>query len=211
MSPIPSTLRKGASPAKPKRYRNPFTLDSNWGRVLLLSCVIGSLSLLWWSVQRLTPVRTRAEDLSRTILQVTTDLEAMGSKWSVDGAHELLEDLDEQSAQRLFNDHSLSNWMAELRLQTIPLVLDTSIQVGAHVAASTNANSPVILPITFDVTPRPDMESSYSPYQRLLRFLFQLSNSQKRVDLVELEVHGQTNSIRYAQALLHLWMEKPPQ
>lgn len=204
--PIPEIRKKKASGI----WR--FFVHPQVGRVFLFLCVAGSLGLLWWSVNRLQPLRKEAQDLSQTITRLTGDLEKMGSEWSADTARDLLKTYEEQGSVLMFNAQSLTNWMADLKLRTIPLVLDTSMHFGQPTSTNPKQpDAPVILPITFQVTPNLDVESVYSPYQRVLRFLYELSNSERRADLVEVQIRGQTNSIQHVAATVNLWFDRIPE
>jgi hypothetical protein len=206
-SPSPPEIKKkkGASIWK-------FLFHPQVGRVFLFLCVGGSLGLLWWSVNRLQPLRKEAQDLSQTITRLTGDLEKMGSEWSADTARDLLRSYEDQGSNLLFNAQSLTNWMADLKLRTIPLVLDTSMHFGQPTSTNPKQpDAPVILPITFQVTPNLEVESIYSPYQRVLRFLYELTNSERRADLVEVQIRGQTNSIQHVAATVNLWFNRIPE
>ena len=65
-----------------------------------------------------------------------------------------------------------------------------------------------LCPTTIELRPAPVSQSTNSSYQRLMNFTGLLQQTRRRVDLLELFVVGNSNSVRQVKALVQLWSEE---
>jgi hypothetical protein len=89
----------------------------------------------------------------------------------------------------------------------VPLALDASADIGRAVVTNSSNLTVAVVPATLSLTiqPSPDVAGTRSPYERVLRFLDEINRQEKRVDVVELQVTGGSNSVNRAVAMLRLW------
>jgi hypothetical protein len=97
-----------------------------------------------------------------------------------------------------------TDWQTQIEEQARIGTLNSNVKVGAAAPASTNVNG--ISAITAEVTLQPDanVRTTNTPYARLLKFTDALASSPKRLDLLELSVTGDSNSVNQAQVVMQL-------
>lgn len=176
-------------------------------RALLGLLVTASLSLGWWSIQRLRPLQGQGRVLSAEIIQLTAGVGKLESlldrreqdKWSN----------SVQSAEGLvFPDQpSIADWLERLKDRMTALGLEGDARFGPMRPLAFPGRKLAILPLTVEVHPGSSSGDRTRTYQRLLQLFQHLAQSPHRVDFVELTVAGGTNSAASAIAVIELWVK----
>jgi len=180
-------------------------------RLLLLLIFAASAALVVWSINRLPESDKKLLAQSAKIAELEKQEHDLTNRW--DGVEaEQIAGRFKQSQELLFaGQDEVGGWQAELKRQADQLALT----VNASVARTQDCPLPgkrfTITSAKVDVRPITPGVRTNSPYLRLLSFAQNLSAQNKRVDLVELEVTGRSNSVSEAKMDLHLWsLENSP-
>lgn len=195
-------------PQMPARLKNPpLTLRQWLGRILLFCLLLGSGGLLFWSHRQLIPVQRQARDTGALISRLSTEVAVMEGKYSAAEIAQLAEDYRQAQGLLFATPDALKDWFQEVRSQMVPLALDAVADFGRATTTNAADRTLAIVPATLalSIQPADKIEAVRSPYERVLRFLDQLNRQAKRVDLVEIQVTGGTNSVSRAVATLQLW------
>ena len=190
---------------RPAPLRAPRSAGSIWGvRIGLFAGVGFALGLLYWSVfVRLLPVAAENNLQSRQMTRLADELEILRRRWSPAE----IEDVKVRFAaaqELLFKpEEEIANWQAQILEQARVNTLDAKVKVGAPQPAG---GIDGISAVTAEVTLQPNLilGATRTPYARVLKFSEALATSPKRLDLVELSVTGDSNSVNQAQAVVQL-------
>jgi hypothetical protein len=192
----------------PAEHLSPGLASRLWrglARVTLVLVAGGSVWLLWWSFNRLLTEQTKSEQLNRTVQRLTQELDQMSADLSLQSATRVVERLEAEQEGLLIQESGLTNWVAGLQVKAVPLVLDVQHRLGNALPLDASHGLTVI-PLTLELTPVAEVEAVGSPYQRILQFCHLLTSQGPRVDFVELNVRGESNSVQQATAVVHLWV-----
>ena len=200
-----------AAAAKPPPLRAPRSQGSMWGvRLGLAAGLAISLGLLYWSVFiRLSPVTTEHRQRAIEMTRASDELEMLRRRWAPNEVEEL-KARHARAQKSLFNaKQDLVDWETQMRDQARAKAWDADVKMGAP--QPTNAPVPGITVATAAVNLQPLVMGStnLSAYARLLRVTEALADSPKRLDLIELSVTGDSNSVSQAQAVVQLYAEGP--
>jgi hypothetical protein len=203
-------LKLEAAPAPPSRpgpaLKAPRSVRSIWTvRFALLLGIALALGILYWSVfERLLPVnaehRTRALEMTR----LADEVEALRGRWTPAQKQEVRARY-ERAKQALFNPaHDLTDWQAQVLEQARMRVMEANVNLGP--LQPLVSPEPGLSTITAQINVAPDsvLGSTTPSYARLLKFAQAVASSSKRLDLLELNVTGDSNSVSQAQAVVKL-------
>jgi hypothetical protein len=205
-NPPPKAPLKMAPP--PSRWNMPPAVyQSLVGRLGMLLLLSGSVGLLWWSVHRLQPVSAELQRQTTEISRLTDEIQQLELGWDAREAEQAEARFQELQDQLFANPEECMVWQAEMEsAQPLP-----DLQVKASHGEKQPVKSPFLdknvaaLPVTFEVQPLAEADAPYSSYRRMLEFTRRLMEQQKRIDLLELSVHGRSNSVSHARIELQLW------
>src|SRR5206468_1190463 len=110
------------------------------------------------------------------------------------------------SQEQLFaGQDEVGGWQSELKRQADQLAVSVSAGVTKTQDCPLPGKRFSIMSTKVDVRPTAPGVRTNSPYLRLLSFAQNISAQNKRVDLVQLEVTGRSNSVSEAKLDLQLW------
>jgi hypothetical protein len=176
-------------------------------RAVVLLVLAAGLSLVYWSINRLIPLQRQTRTVTSNLSRLTADIQLMESRWTSNEVERILTQFERLPDRLLVGSDALDLWLKSLRDQLVPLALESSTEFGTAAVQQAASRFVTTIPATVSVAvrPTPGIESYRSPYQRVLRLTQFLSNQPKRVDLLELDVSGNSNSVSRAVAVLNLW------
>jgi|GEM_PF-5566077 len=171
-------------------------------RVVLIAALAGSILLPVWSWKRLQPVSRQRAAAAAQQTRLNNEVDGLERRWDPAEALRVEEDL-KKVQQRLFaNSEEIMGWQADLDRQTRQHEIDVTSRLGTTEFRSREGHKLAVRPATIELAP---VASARSSYQRLLGFTRTLANMNRRIDLVELSVTGNSNSIDQAKATVQLW------
>jgi hypothetical protein len=182
------------------------------GRLVLFILFVGSVTLVWWSVNRLAPLNKDLQEISREFNRLANEVEQVDLKWNEANAEEIAVAQLQRAQEQLFvGTEDFPEWHKEVKRQSVPAALDVNSQLGKAHASPTLEKKVAITPAMIDIQPAAVHRSTNAPYKRLLSFVQGLATQKRRADLVELTVSGHSNSVTQAKAVFQLWslVEKP--
>jgi hypothetical protein len=180
------------------------------GRVVMLILFIGALWLVIWSANRLPPLNREIERESMRVAQLADEVGQLQIAWNAAEAEQVTKTVKETRAQFFATPEEYTKWQQEIQSQTAPLGLDASSQLLKSKPTPEEKFSVMPAVIAIDVQPSPESAVTNSPYRRLLEFGKTLTHPNKRVDVTELLVTGNSNSVQQARIEVQLWSQAKP-
>jgi hypothetical protein len=177
------------------------------GRIIMLALFVGSVMLVFWSVNRLPPLNRELQVQSSMVSQLADQVERMQSNWNTQEADEVAKAVKATREALFASPEEYTKWQQEIQKQSAPLGLDASAQLLKAKPTSDNkfASTPAVIAI--EVQPATETAVTNSPYKRLLEFGQSLARPNKRVDVTELTVSGNSNSVAQARIEVQLWSQ----
>jgi hypothetical protein len=193
------------APPKPAPLRAPRSTGSIWGvRIGMFAGVALSLALLYWSVfVRLLPVTAEHNLQARQMTRLADELELLRRRWSPTEIEEIKVRYAAARESLFKPEQEMGGWETQILEQARIGTLDAKVKMGAPQPAGPIEG---ISAITAEVSLQPNtiLGATLTPYARVLKFTEALTASPKRLDLIELSVTGDSNSISQAQAVVQL-------
>lgn len=202
-SPTAFPLRRRVAPVQQARidYRE-------WiFRAVIVTLLLGSMVLAWWSIRGLAPLQKETRTLSSRVANLSAEVDDLERK-RPRGQDGQVEAKLQEAHSTLFTDRAaLAAWLATLQKQTTPLALNARSDFGKTIPQTTNGESVTVIPttISLDVRPQSGAQGNESPYQRVLRLNRILTTQDKRADLRELTMVGGPQSVTNAVMVFYLW------
>ena len=173
--------------------------------VLLMIFGVSAALVVWSIVYRLPDSDRKLERQQSKIAELENQALELELRWKPQEAEQIAGRF-KQSQELLFaGQDEVGGWQAELKRQADQL----AVTVNAGVTRTQDCPLPgkrfSIMSAKVDVRPITPGVRTNSPYLRLLSFAQNLSAQSKRVDLVELEVTGRSNSVSEAKMDLQFW------
>src|SRR5438045_9068450 len=140
--------------------------------------------------------------------RLTSEVQQLEMKWNAEESAKLDAQIKEAHQSLLSGPEECDGWQQEVKKNGKLLAFETTIHPGASQAHPHKEQKLSILPVTIDLRLAAASRSTNSPYQRLLNFAKTLEQPDRRIDLLEFSVHGNSNSVQQAQAVLQLWSEE---
>jgi hypothetical protein len=171
---------------------------------------LGSAAMVCWSLfLRLQPVTREREESFARMSRLSDEVEQLRRKWNP--AEVEATKAQHRAAQRLLfaGPAELQEWEKEAGRQSQSLMLESALELGrreGHPVAGQDVES-----VRADLYVRPAVPVGVtnSPYQQVLGFVQGVINSPKRVDLLELAVDGDSNSVAQARARMQFFALRP--
>ena len=174
-------------------------------RVAMLLVFAGSVWLVWWSLQRLTLVLRQSQQKASEVSALGNEVQRLQGMRSREEIESIEARYQEAQAAVFSGPEDYAAWEQALRVQTRALNFEALITPGRPYL-ETNVNPNLSLRhATVDLRPILGDEAGSSPYERLLTFAGTLEKTRHRVDVVELSVLGDFNSVHQARAVLEAW------
>ena len=177
------------------------------GRIIMLVVFVASVVLVFWSVNRLPPLNRELQAQTTRVAQLADQVEHMQANWNPAEADAVAKAV-KQTREALFaTPEEYTKWQQEIQRQSAPLGLDASAQLLKAKPTPDNkfATTPAVIAI--EVQPTSETTVTNSPYKRLLEFGQTLARPNKRVDVTELTVTGNSNSVAQARIEVQLWSQ----
>lgn len=197
-APPPAPVKTAAMPA-------PRKTGSVWlVRVGLFAGLGAALALIYWSVfVRFLPMTREHNAKASQMTRAADELEVLRRRFSAEEIEGVRSRYAEAQASLFDLKTETTEWQTQIEEQARSGTLNPNVKFGAP-AANTNLNG--ISAITAEVTlqPDPNVRTTNTPYARLLKFTDGLASSPKRLDLLELSVTGDSNSVSQAQVVVQL-------
>ncbi len=206
--PVPKsaeTVRAALSEAKRARHRDRLF------RVLTAAGILLSVVLALWSLFSIWfPLQTRLGDLTTQASRLSSENDALNSKWSKEKVARLRADYSAVHSSLFVSPAAFNSWLANLRSDCQDLKLGFKVSLERP-AAMTNAPPDFALipaKISLDFS-RPNATDD-SPYQRLMKLNQAFTGQGKRADLTQMSVEGGPNSVKHADLVFQLWASDQP-
>lgn len=121
------------------------------------------------------------------------------------GAAAIEQGFQEAQAALLPGRQGIEQWLQELEAASLPMGLDLVVSFGRPETRVITNHTFSVVPAEVQAQPRVGGLNPRSPYRRLLELLQHLATLPHRVDLVEVDARGGTNSVERARITLNLW------
>jgi len=196
------------TPALPRPAASQTFLWPLLARALMLVVGVGSVALVWWSLNRLPPLARQVRDKDLTRANLAAEVQQFEMNWNAEAA-QILESRYQAAHERLFDGPEESQrWRTAFAGMGNALAFDTELQLAINPSAAPEhkLHQLVVTPATLRLQPAAEGKGlTNSPYERLLTLAASLAQTKRRVDLVELSVQSDSNSVAQARAELRLW------
>jgi len=177
-------------------------------RLAMLLVLAGSVWLAWWSVDRFLVMQRLQREKDSERAGVVDEVQRLELKWDA-GDAERAEARFKEAGELLFaGPEERAGWQKEIQREGLLQAFATTVQLGPARPHAATEHKLSTLRATLDLQAAPAARSAKSPYARLLGFAEILEKGERRVDLVELSVLGNSNSVRQASAVLQLWSQE---
>jgi hypothetical protein len=173
----------------------------------MLIIFVGALVLLWWSVNRLPPLNRDLQMQTAKVSQLADQVERLQANWKPAEAEQVAQSVKETREKLFATPEEYTKWQQEIQSHSTPLGLDASSQLLKAKATPDNKFSATPAMIAIEVQPTTDSAVTNSPYQRLLEFGQSLAKPSKLVDVTEMTVTGNSNSVTQARIEVQLWSQ----
>lgn len=175
-------------------------------RMLMVSLIVGSFLLLWWTLNRLTLVQKSAAQVNAEIGRLSEEVAASEAKLAAGDPGAIEASLKQAESSLLDAPEDAVRWLQVVDGKAASLDLDVKMEVGE--AAPTEIDPGLLtLPVTLNIRPRFGDTTVRSSYERVLDFGNQLASLGTRTDLVEFGLTAGTNSVEHASARVQLWVK----
>lgn len=176
-------------------------------RTVMALLFVGSVALVLWSHRRLVPVQQESRKAAEKVSQLSGEIAVMQGRYSSREVEELAKRFEQTRSLLFPTPEDLFGWFGGLQTNMIPLALEARADFRPPAITNTAGHKLAVVParLTLVLKPTTNVAGVNTPYERVLRFLDELTGQEKRVDLVELEVSGGTNSVSQASASIDLW------
>lgn len=198
-------------PPLPRAAVSRTVLWASLARFLMVVVGVGSVALVWWSLNRLSPLgrQVREKDLARAAL--AGEVHQLEVNWNADAARKLETQYQSARARLFAGPEAPLQWRAAFTGRGQELAFDTELHLGLPQPHPEPQLKLLVVPATLRLQPSPQGRGlTNSPYERLLNLAASLATNKHRVDLVELSVTSDSNSVSQTRAELRLWSAEKP-
>jgi len=191
-------------------------------RFVLLFVFAASVILIWWNVAgipwldngleswgvyRLQRMETLRQQESAKQAQLLDETSKMESRWNRSEAEQVGAKFKQAQEQLFAGNEEFLRWQEELKRQTNQFSLEVKAQSSRTQACPLPNKVFTIIPATIEMRVSDELLTQ-APYKRVLDLAKNLTTQKKRVDLLELSVKGNSNSVSQAKFELQLWSEE---
>ncbi|MGE3312952.1 MAG: hypothetical protein AB7O66_23530 [Limisphaerales bacterium] len=176
-------------------------------RRLAVGAVLGVTGfLLWTSVSRLVRARTQSREVTRRIAQLSGEIDVMRAQWPGSRTQAIADRLPAAQASLFSGPPAVAEWIESVRARAIPLDLETEFEFAGARTQAFDRNV-AVLRTRLRVVPDHDATPSKPTYHRLLALGDHLARQPRRLDVLELSVRGDSNSVTEASAVIEMWSD----
>ena len=175
-------------------------------RLLLLFVFGASAALVVWSIMyRLPDSDKKLAQQNTKIAGIEKEIGDFQDRWNPLEAERIFTSSKQCQEQLLAGHDEVTGWQANLKRRADQFTLSVNAGITKTQDCPLPGKRFSIYSATLDVRSITPGVRTNSPYLRVLNFARDLASEKKRVDVVELEVRGSSNSVSEARLGLQLW------
>lgn len=174
-------------------------------RLVMLLMLAGSVGLVWWRVNHLLLVDQQLEKASSAVAALDIEVQQLEQDWSPIEVAQVEERFNEARESLSGAPEEGAMWSGLLQEEALETSLLATIKLGQsqpHPQANLKLAS---TPATIELHPLMESAQTNIPYLNLMNFLGVLTKPNWRIDLLDLQVNGNSNSIYQATAVVQFW------
>lgn len=193
-------------PIKPVK-RGP---RATWFRLAMLVVCLASIGLVYWSFfLRFLPVSSEHEADITELSRLSDEVEQLQLRLDPVEAEQTRVRF-EAARQLLFSDaDALQQWGMTLERDALSRALDVNVVLGDAEEEAEEVTELSRVSAELTLWPMTVVGLTNSPYQRVLGYFQDVVTAPKRIDLLELRVDGNSNSVEYAHARFQVMSGHP--
>lgn len=183
----------------------PSVLNTLLVRVVILLILASSVGLVLRSVNRLRSVNAQLKLESLAVSSLGNEVQQLEQGWNPVKSAQTEEQFKAANEALFGGTEEMVTWQSRLPEEALASSISAIVQPSQSQPYPAAEMKLSVLPVKIELQPVLESQRTNISYQQLLTFaeLFQKSN--RRIDLVELHVLGNSNSVRQATALVRLW------
>ncbi|HYV32247.1 MAG TPA: hypothetical protein VEO53_14230 [Candidatus Binatia bacterium] len=174
-------------------------------RLLLLLVFGASVALAWWSINRLAVWEKKLQVQNTKVVEIENETGEFERRWNPQEAERIFTRSKQCQEQLLAGHDEVLGWQADLKRRADQFTLSVNAGITKTQDCPLPGKRFSIYSATLDVGSITPGVRTNSPYLRVLNFARDLASEKKRVDVVELEARGSSNSVNQARLGLQLW------
>lgn len=174
-------------------------------RLVFLLPFACSVTLVWWSLNRIRPVIKESEELTGRTAKLTQQVEDMEMRRRAIEGDNVPSRYSSAMERHFASQDAIAGWLDELRDKAITLALDFTPRFGEAENQVVGVENLVMVPVTIEVKPAVGIQSQRNAFQRLLEFTHHLASHPKRVEISKLNLTGRDGMAARASYNLQLW------
>ena len=175
-------------------------------RLLLLFVFGASAALVVWSIMYRLPASDKKLAQQNTkIAGIEKEIGDFQDRWNPLEAERIFVRSKQCQEQLLAGHDEVTGWQANLKRRADQFTLSVNAGITKTQDCPLPGKRFSIYSATLDVRSITPGVRTNSPYLRVLNFAKDLASEKKRVDVVELEARGSSNSVSEARLGLQLW------
>jgi len=179
-------------------------------RVTMLVLFAASVALVWCSVSlRLLPVIEEGKQKAAEVSTLANEVQKLEANWDLIEAERTEAHYWASKALLFYGLDECTNWQKEFQAQAVALGFEENLQQGEAKPHPRSAHKLSLVPAEIDLQSMLDSPATNSPYKRLMNLTGILPKTKQRIDLVELVVVGNSNSVDKAKAVVQFWSQEP--
>lgn len=209
MNPNPSIPPLATATKRPQPGKPPSVFRAIAERILFVLPFAASAALLWWTLQRITPVTKQSQSLSQSTSTLAQQIDQMELRRAQAQKEKLADRYTGALNRYLSGEEALGAWLDELRAHAVTLALEVTPTFGEITTREIADESLSVLPVTLEIHPSASVQSDRSAYQRIIDLTLFVCTHAKRADIRQLSVSGQEGAAAHALVNLNLWGIKP--
>lgn len=168
--------------------------------------MVGAVMIIWWSLQRVVPVRAEVGQVASEVARLRSDLVAKERQLETEGGAAAIEDGYTQARSLLLAGRpGVEAWLHEVRSAADSLGLDLKVTFGAPTRRDLTNQSLAVVPATLVIGMRPEAGGNDTPYALLIKLAQCLFRTPCRVDLISLSASGTSGCLDSARLAVRLW------
>jgi len=174
-------------------------------RLLLLLVFGASVALAWWSINRLSVWEKKLQVQNTKVVEIENEMGEFERRWNPREAERIFTSSKQCQEQLLAGHDEVIGWQAGLKQRADQFTLSVNAGITKTQDCPLPGKRFSIYSATLDMRSITPGLRTNSPYLRVLNFARDLASEKKRVDVVELEARGSSNSVSEASVGLQLW------
>lgn len=174
-------------------------------RLVMLLVLAGSVGLVWWSVNRLVLMNRQLKEVSMTMSALGFEVQQLEQGLNPIAVARSEDRYKEAQKSISGGPEESDSWLNILQEEALALSLLGTVELG-KIQPLPRANLKLsFIPATIELRPLMESPQTSIPYQRMLNFTGILKKPNRRIDLLDFHVLGNSNSVHHATAVVQLW------